>query len=76
MRVNFVYPFFFQEVDKMRAELAQKEELLTRTRDKVAAWTIAVKDLETRQARLQIVDILSQRPVTFDAHSKLDTSRT
>ena len=45
----------------MRAELAQKEELLTRTREKVAMWANALQDLETRQTRLQLAGIIPQR---------------
>jgi len=65
-----------QEVEKMRVELAQKEELLTRTRDKVSMWTNSLQDLETKQTRLQLADMLPQRPVSLDAYSQLDTSRT
>lgn len=60
----------------MRAELAQKEELLTKTRDRVVMWTNALQDLETKQTRLRLADIIPQRPVPFDAYSKGDSSRT
>ena len=60
----------------MRAELAQKEELLTKTRNKVAMWTNVLQDLETKQTRLRLADIIPQRPVSFDAYSKVDSSRT
>ena len=65
-----------QEVDRMRAELAQKEELLTKTKDKVALWANALQDLETRQTRLQLADIIPQRTASLhvDPYS-LDTSR-
>ena len=43
----------------MRAELAQKEELLKRTRERVAGWAHAFQDLETRQTRLHLADIVS-----------------
>ncbi|KAL9982408.1 hypothetical protein ACROYT_G004445 [Oculina patagonica] len=62
-----------EEVDKMRAELAQKEELLTRTKDKVGLWANALQDLETRQTRLQLAD-MTQRTASLDPYS-LDTSR-
>ena len=42
----------------MRAELAQKEELLTKTRDKVAFWSNTLHDFETGQARLHLADIV------------------
>lgn len=58
----------------MRAELAQKEELLTRTREKVAIWANALQDLETRQTRLQLADIIPQRTASLDPYS-LETSR-
>ena len=58
----------------MRAELIQKEELLTRTREKVAIWANILQDLETRQTRLQLADIIPQRPTSLDPYS-LETSR-
>ena len=60
----------------MRAELAQKEELLTKTRDRVVVWTNVLQDLETKQTRLRLADIIPQRPVPFDGYSKGDSSRT
>ena len=58
----------------MRAELVQKEELLTKTREKVAIWANALQDLETRQTRLQLADIIPQRTTSLDPYS-LETSR-
>ena len=58
----------------MRAELAQKEELLTRTRDRVALWANALQDLETKQTRIQLADIIPQRTVSLNSYS-LETSR-
>jgi len=75
-RVNHPQEVTKEEVEKMRVELAQKEELLTRTRDKVSMWTNSLQDLETKQTRLQLADMLPQRPVSLDAYSQLDTSRT
>ena len=58
----------------MRAELAQKEELLIRTKEKVASGANVLQDLETKQTRLQLVDIIPQRTVSVDPYS-FDTSR-
>ncbi|XP_020612704.1 mediator of RNA polymerase II transcription subunit 28-like [Orbicella faveolata] len=73
-RVNHPQEVTKEEVDKMRAELAQKEELLTRTREKVAMWANRLQDLETRQTRLQLADIIPQRTVSLDPYS-LEASR-
>ncbi|PFX32359.1 uncharacterized protein LOC111320957 [Stylophora pistillata] len=62
------------EVDKMRAELVQKEELLARTKEKVASWANVLQDLETKQTSLQLVDIIPQRTASIDPYS-FDTSR-
>ena len=59
----------------MRAELVQKEELLTKTKEKVALWANALQDLETKQTRLQLADIIPQRTApSLDPYS-LNTSR-
>jgi len=73
-RVNHPQEVTKEEVDKMRAELVQKEELLTRTREKVAMWANRLQDLETRQTRLQLADIIPQRTVSLDPYS-LEASR-
>ena len=58
----------------MRAELVQKEELLTKTKERVALWANALQDLETKQTRLQLADIIPQRTPSLDPYS-LNTSR-
>ncbi|CAH3125359.1 unnamed protein product [Porites lobata] len=58
-RVNHPQEVTKEEVERMRAELAQKEELLKRTRERVAVWAHAFQDLETRQTRLHLADIVS-----------------
>ena len=51
----------------MKAELAQKEELLARVNQKVSLWANALQDIETRQARLHLADSTpAQRAATLD----------
>lgn len=51
----------------MRAELAQKDELLTKTRDRITVWTNALQELETKQTRLHLADMVPQRPASMDS---------
>lgn len=51
----------------MRAELAQKDELLTKTRDRITVWTNALQELETKQTRLYLADMVPQRPASMDS---------
>ncbi|XP_029208976.2 mediator of RNA polymerase II transcription subunit 28-like [Acropora millepora] len=66
-RVNHPEEVTKEEVEKMRAELAQKDELLTKTRDRITVWTNALQELETKQTRLHLADMVPQRPASMDS---------
>ncbi|XP_068708775.1 mediator of RNA polymerase II transcription subunit 28-like [Montipora foliosa] len=68
-RVNHPQEVTKEEVEKLRAELTQKEELLAKTRERVAIWIEALRDLETKQLRVRLADMIPQRSVSVDSTS-------
>lgn len=71
-RVNHPEEVTKEEVEKMRAELAQKDELLTKTRDRITVWTNALQELETKLTRLHLADMVPQRPASMDSTRQLN----